>query len=82
MEPETRATSFGKDAHKTKDNAPKGKTRSNSLFTISSGFTFLLPFLEDPIHRLSGRPLSDKYPTPTLVLLPVFCPSFIPSPFV
>ncbi|CEI63916.1 hypothetical protein FVEN_g9211 [Fusarium venenatum] len=41
MEPETRATSsFEKDAHKTKDNASKGKTRSNSLFTISSGFTF------------------------------------------
>ncbi|KAJ4137348.1 hypothetical protein NW768_002934 [Fusarium equiseti] len=40
MEPETRATSFEKDAPKTKDNAPKGKTRSNSLFSISSGFTF------------------------------------------
>ncbi|RGP80319.1 hypothetical protein FLONG3_1468 [Fusarium longipes] len=40
MEPETRATSFEKDAHKTKDNTTKGKTRSNSLFTISSGFTF------------------------------------------
>ncbi|KAF5233399.1 hypothetical protein FAUST_8209 [Fusarium austroamericanum] len=35
MEPETRATSFEKDAHKTKDNALKGKTRSNSLFTIN-----------------------------------------------
>ncbi|CAJ0545305.1 Ff.00g087780.m01.CDS01 [Fusarium sp. VM40] len=40
MEPETRATSFEKDAYKTKDKTPKGKTRSNSLFTISSGFTF------------------------------------------
>ncbi|KAL4730789.1 hypothetical protein ACLX1H_002828 [Fusarium chlamydosporum] len=28
MEPETRATSFEKDAHKTKDNAPKTKTRN------------------------------------------------------
>ncbi|KAM0253539.1 hypothetical protein ACHAP5_000570 [Fusarium lateritium] len=33
MEPETRATSFEKDAYKTKDKAPKSKTRSNSLFT-------------------------------------------------
>ncbi|KAF5027699.1 hypothetical protein F66182_183 [Fusarium sp. NRRL 66182] len=42
MEPETRATSsFEKDAHKTKDNATKGKARSSSLLTISSGFTFL-----------------------------------------
>ncbi|KAJ4059024.1 hypothetical protein NW756_000402 [Fusarium oxysporum] len=41
MEPETVATSFEKDACKTKDNAPKGKTRSSSLLTISSGFTFL-----------------------------------------
>uniref|UniRef100_A0A0D2XBA5 Uncharacterized protein n=1 Tax=Fusarium oxysporum (strain Fo5176) TaxID=660025 RepID=A0A0D2XBA5_FUSOF len=38
---ETVATSFEKDACKTKDNAPKGKTRSSSLLTISSGFTFL-----------------------------------------
>ncbi|KAM0551792.1 hypothetical protein ACHAPJ_008363 [Fusarium lateritium] len=42
MEPETRAnSSFEKDAYKTKDNASKGKTRSSSLLTVSSGFTFL-----------------------------------------
>lgn len=28
---------------------------------------FLLPFLEDQARRLSGHPLSDKYPTSALV---------------
>jgi hypothetical protein len=31
----------------------------------------LLPFLEDPTRLLSGRPLSDKYPTPILILFSV-----------
>ncbi|KPM45866.1 hypothetical protein AK830_g604 [Neonectria ditissima] len=41
MDHNTRTTSFEKQTAKTKETAPKSKTRSSSLLMISSGMTFL-----------------------------------------
>jgi hypothetical protein len=45
------------------------RARPEAIHSSPSALASLsLLFLEDLVRRLSGHPLSDKYPTPTLVL--------------